>query len=228
MNIILLGINSMAVSVVDCWETASEWLLNENVGYTPCRHMGHLYSPQLYKIKSMHYKSSFFGLISRFPRYFNSWFKIPHLLDTGTLELQDILLKRTWKEYLNLSIMHISKLIDNQISIFKKKPKKLCNSLKNQNNSIIVSRIEYSMLGDSLVLGDFNGTGRPQIVISAPGYSNASFSMNGAVFIMEAKTYNAQEYFIEDIGTKIEGPAENGAMFGNSIVFLSIINSGCS
>lgn len=203
----------MAVAVNECWSTTMQWLDSENsTSISMCRHMGHEFSIPIVNLFSHTIKNNneaTLPILSVLNENPNS--------DTEKEKEGSLLLLRLYLAsfYLTLTSLIRSTFVPD-----------LCRSSKDSDNVIFRSKIEYSQLGYSIVKGDFNGNGKLEIVIGAPGYSS-QFSQNGAVFIIDPKKYSSGTYFVEDIHqSKIYGPTENGVHFGTSMAVVDLNQDG--
>jgi hypothetical protein len=90
------------------------------------------------------------------------------------------------------------------------------------------TRVLYSNLGEAYNTGDFDGDGKPDLVISAPGYTHPESSnpQVGAIFIFYGTTLDQFENIVSKEGTEIENvadviiygdPFEPGSRFGTSM-----------
>jgi hypothetical protein len=209
----------MAVSVVECWEKAYQWLLDENLfEINQCMHMGHQYAPK----KKIHHQSYFKFTALKVKTYAKVMFS--ETLRTLTTYDKNF---KTWRMSLNVMLKHVYNKANGQITSKLwgiSKPR--CESSKDRQDTLITSKIEYSRLGNSIVSGDFKGDGVRTIVIGAPGYSSKNYSQNGIVFLLEAEKYEPGAHFIENIGIAITGPFENGAGFGHSLAIVDLNKDG--
>jgi len=61
-----------------------------------------------------------------------------------------------------------------------------CHSDTDQSTRLtqLITQSNFSYVGSSVVHGDFNGDGKMDIAISAPGQSSSGYWQNGAVYIV--------------------------------------------
>ncbi|KAI8909066.1 hypothetical protein EDD86DRAFT_206850 [Gorgonomyces haynaldii] len=199
------GIHSMAVSVADCYNLMEQWLLN-NTGNPPqiCEHMDHNWTPYMQQDTR---KTD--NLVTRVYNYVSS-------IKTSRLVVQA---KETFQDKYQTVFRFATKVITG--AIFGSG----CQSIDSQP-VYLISRLDYSKFGKSMVQGDFTGTGIKQVVIGAPGYTHGRFPQQGSIFVLRTHLFGPGQHYIEDHALEIKGPEEQGAQFGYAMTVVDLNADG--
>ncbi|KAJ3211421.1 integrin subunit alpha 8 [Dinochytrium kinnereticum] len=112
--------------------------------------------------------------------------------------------------------------------------KNRCKVVEDVGTSHIFTDVDFAGFGNSLVVGDFNGDGIPDLVIGSPGYTLASSStpQTGAVFVIPggASLRSISSIMIDNLKADVVSiygdPLESASRFGSAMTVVDINGDG--
>ncbi|KAJ3323063.1 integrin subunit alpha 8 [Boothiomyces sp. JEL0866] len=233
------GIHSMAVAVAECWVQMFKTL--KDGMYRECKHMGTAYESR--SVATSSYSADYEACVRN-----NSHFAGYIINTNGSLSLRGSLASTFINafciyyyspglepdndfqpdpyDWMNLPILRFPYvLLQGAYSHLMSWYDLQCQD--HSDSTVLFPMMEYSTLGNSVVIGDFNGDGVKELVIGAPGYSINGFIQNGAIFhiedISKVKFYSG---YVEKVSSIFSFCYEDGAQFGYSLTVLDYNRDG--
>ncbi|KAJ3306580.1 Glycosylphosphatidylinositol specific phospholipase D1 [Kappamyces sp. JEL0829] len=229
------GVQYMATSVSECWGRAVDWFAAGQV-QTQCPHMARSNNNPLQSAEAKPATTS--CLASHFLKVDTDF----HSLTVSNTLLSKVLarscaftklnvLSSETPASLNASPRPLVVFVESSVAAiwdYVTKPfRPSCTRPDSSNSLTLYSTQDYARLGESLLVGDFNGDGIPDLLLGAPGYSFAGAPQAGAVFYMQGPmSHNLGTAYIENTSVTIRGPPRGAAQFGTSLAAVDLNRDG--
>ncbi|KAJ3253016.1 Glycosylphosphatidylinositol specific phospholipase D1 [Boothiomyces macroporosus] len=233
------GIHSMAVAVAECWVNIHR-MLQDGI-FRECEHMGTAYETR--SVATSSYSQDYEACVRNNSHY------VGYIINTnGSLSLRGNLASTFINAFciyyytpglepdndfapdpyswMNIPLLRFPYVLlqgafSHMLSWFD------FTCERNAASTELYSTMEYSKLGTSLAIGDFNGDGIQELVAGAPGYSSNGYIQNGAVFhVSDLNKVRHYSGYIESVASLISLCKEDGAQFGFSITVLDYNRDG--